>query len=47
MPEPRIFEKGIWWWIVDPAGRFSMFPFPSRTAALEALRHAKETRDYE
>ncbi len=37
---PRIIEQGGWWWIVS-GDRFRMFPFPSRSCALETLAAAE------
>lgn len=36
-----IRERGGWWWVVS-GDRFRMFPFPSRTAALAVLTHARQ-----
>lgn len=36
-----IRERGGWWWVVSgPA--FRMYPFPSRSAALAVLTHARQ-----
>lgn len=32
----KIIEQGGWWWVVS-GDRFRLYPFPSRTAAVEAL----------